>query len=124
MTWQFPPGPATQPVYAFPNVKIESTTLFPVAIRDVSRIPVAVNWHYGVGDVRPNTTDLASINEALLCSNLAVDMFVDANARTATSSVDAEYEVMVWFGAFGAATQPIGLAQGAIATAAVNGSTL
>lgn len=51
-------------------------------------------------------------------------MFLDADKTKAADTTKAAYEVMVWLAAFGDATQPIGLAEGALATEVVNGTTL
>ena len=48
---------------------------------------------------------------------------MDPDPKNATSTVNAKYEVMIWLGVFGASTQPIGLAQGAVATQVINGTT-
>lgn len=77
-----------------------------------------------MGDAKPNTTNVNDLLAADVNSNVAIDMFLDADPTKATSSVDAKYEVMVWLGVFGVATEPIGLRQGALKTQAVNGTTL
>ena len=58
-----------------------------------------------------------------LNANVAIDMFIDSDPNAATSTVDAKYEVMIWLADFGAATQPIGLADGAVKTEDINGTT-
>lgn len=124
ITWAFPPGPATQPVHAFPNIKLDPDNIFPIQISKVSAIDFITEWHYGVGDAKPNTTNVNELNAVDLNSNVAIDMFLDADSTKATSSVDAKYEVMVWFGVFGPATEPIGLRQGSLKTETVSGTTL
>ncbi|KEF61504.1 uncharacterized protein A1O9_03071 [Exophiala aquamarina CBS 119918] len=123
ITWQFPPGPATQPVHAFPNIKLDPDDVFPIEIAKVAAIDFAADWAYGVGDVKPNTTNVNDLLAADVNSNVAIDMFLDSDPTKATSSVDAKYEVMVWLGVFGVATEPIGLKQGALKTQAINGTT-
>lgn len=53
-------------------------------------------------------------------------MFLDDDKNSAQDSTKAKYEVMVWFGTFGAATQPIGYQNGAgaLTTETINGTTL
>ncbi|KAK5467734.1 hypothetical protein LTS15_000707 [Exophiala xenobiotica] len=124
ITWQFPQGPDTQPVHAFSNIQIdESNNIFPVEISNIQEINIATVWAYGVGDERPETSNVADLTAAELNANVAVDMFIDSNQHAATSTVDAKYEVMVWLAAFGASTQPIGLEQGAVKTQDIGGTT-
>lgn len=90
----------------------------------MAAIDFSADWAYGVGDVKPNTTNVNDLLAADVNSNVAIDMFLDSDPTKAVSSVDAKYEVMVWLGVFGVATEPIGLRQGALKTQAVNGTTL
>ena len=124
ITWQFPPGPPTQPVHAFPNIKLDPDNVFPIEISQVAAIDFSADWAYGVGDVKPNTTNVNDLLAADVNSNVAIDMFLDSDPTKATSSVDAKYEVMVWLGVFGVATEPIGLRQGSLKTEAINGTNL
>ena len=124
VTWQYPQGPETQPVHAFPNIKIDGAgSLFPAAIRTIKSIPVDVEWTYGLGKETANITDVPSMAAADVNTNVAIDMFLDADMNSAQSTTQAKYEIMVWLATIGAATQPIGLAQGAVATEVVNGTT-
>ncbi|KIW96917.1 uncharacterized protein Z519_02308 [Cladophialophora bantiana CBS 173.52] len=122
ITWQFPRGPPTQPVHAFPNIKLDSA-VFPIEISQVSAINFETEWYYGVGDDRPDVLNVADLTAAQLDANVAIDMFLDSDPDKATDTVQAKYEVMIWLGQFGASTQQIGLPQGAIATQVVNGTT-
>ncbi|OQV03954.1 hypothetical protein CLAIMM_08918 isoform 2 [Cladophialophora immunda] len=122
ITWQFPRGPPTQPVHAFPNIKMDSS-VFPIEISQVSAINFETEWYYGVGNDRPDVMDIAALTAAALDANVAVDMFLDSDPDKATDTVQAKYEVMIWLGQFGASTQQIGLPEGAIATQVVNGTT-
>lgn len=124
VTWQYPQGPETQPVHAFPNIKIDGEgSLFPAAIGTIKSIPVDVEWTYGLGTEAANTTDIPSMAAANVNTNVAIDMFLDPDMNSAQSTTQSKYEIMVWLGTIGAATQPIGLAQGALATEIVNGTT-
>lgn len=124
VTWQYPQGPETQPVHAFPNIKLDGEgTLFPVQISRIKSIPVDVEWTYGIGTQAANSTDVATMAAALVNTNVAIDMFLDADINSAKSSTEAKYEIMVWLCTIGSATQPIGFAQGAVATEVVNGTT-
>ncbi|WYZ43940.1 hypothetical protein EsH8_VII_000376 [Colletotrichum jinshuiense] len=129
VTWRYPRGPETQPVHAFPNIKVDGTIL-PVAISTLSNLAVDVAWSYGVGNYTTDgasatTTDAAALEENETNTNVAIDMFLDDDKDKAQDSTKAKYEIMVWFGTFGSATQPIGYQQGngALTTATINGTT-
>lgn len=124
VTWQYPQGPETQPVHAFPNIQLDGEgSLFPAEISSIGSIPVNVQWTYGLGNLTANTTDVAGMTAALVNTNVAIDMFLDSDKTKSQSSTDAKYEIMVWLCTIGAATQPIGLAQGAVSTQVINGTT-
>jgi hypothetical protein len=123
VTWQYPPGPESQPVHAFPNIKLESDVL-PAALRGVQHLNIIVQWTYGVGDETAASTDVQALSQNLLNSNVAIDMFIDSDQNNAENSTKAKYEVMVWFADFGAAAQPIGQDKGVVSTQVVNGTTL
>lgn len=128
ITWQYPQGPATQPVHAFPNIKLDggstgTAPVFPVQISTIQAVDVNVHWTYGVGSQVAVSTDTSALAVAELNANVAIDMFLDADSTKAQSSTDAKFEVMVWLGLFGSATEPIGFQQGAKAVEVVNGTT-
>lgn len=125
VTWQYPQGPPTQPVHAFPNIKLnaDEETVMPIKLSDIKTIQMDVEWYYGVGNTIPTTVDPAALTSVDAATNVAIDMFLDDDSKKSTDPEKAEFEVMVWLGAFGAATQPIGLAEGSKATEIVNGVT-
>jgi hypothetical protein len=123
ITWQFPVGPETQPVHAFPNIKMDADDVLPLRISNVAEVNFQAEWAYGVGDAQPTTSNINDLTDADVNANVAIDMFVDSDPDKASDTVDAKYEVMVWLADFGAATQPIGLAKGAVITQEVNGTT-
>lgn len=124
VTWQYPQGPETQPVHAFPNIKLDAEgSKFPAAINTLASIPVDVEWTYGIGSVKANTTDVAGMAALNVNTNVAIDMFLDDDMNSAQSTTEAKYEIMVWLCTIGPSTQPIGLASGALTAQAVNGTT-
>lgn len=124
MTWQYPQGPETQPVHAFPNIKLDGEgKQFPIQIESIGSIPVDVEWTYGIGAKIANSTDVTSMAAANVNTNVAIDMFLDADMNAAQSPTQAKYEIMVWLCTIGTATQPIGFAKGAVSTQVVNGTT-
>lgn len=123
VTWQYPPGPESAPVHAFPNIKVESSVL-PTGLQTLDHVNIIVHWTYGVGNEVAASTDLQGLTKDLLNANVAIDMFIDADKAKAQDSTKAKYEVMVWFAEFGPATQVIGLKSGIVSTQIVNGTTL
>ncbi|TKW58243.1 Xyloglucan-specific endo-beta-1,4-glucanase A [Colletotrichum tanaceti] len=127
VTWRYPPGPPTQPVHAFPNIKVDGSVL-PVSLASLTDVDVDVEWFYSVGNYTTGGTTASATVAAELAenetnTNCAIDMFLDDDKDKAKDSTQAKYEIMVWLGTFGAATQPIGLPAGAIATETINGTT-
>lgn len=129
VTWQYPQGAETQPVHAFPNIKLDTnadgvmSNRFPTAIQSIKTMNVDVRWTYGLGTRPANTTDVPGLTAAQVNTNVAIDMFLDSDKGKSQSSTDAKFEVMVWLGTIGASTQPIGFAQGAVTSQVVNGTT-
>lgn len=123
VTWQFPPGPETQPVHAFPNIQVGGKVL-PVKLSTLQHIYVTTEWTYGVGDEPAPTTDEAALAAALVNTNVAIDMFMDSTEVDSKNSSKAGYEVMVWLAGIGPAAEPIGLKRGVIDTQVQNGTTL
>lgn len=121
VTWKYPPGPATQPVHAFPNVQV--VTGLPAVLSSIKTIGLSMHWTYGVGDTPAATTIESELTANEVNTNVAIDMFFDADQKAAENSSLANYEVMVWFATFGSAAQPIGLEDGIVATEIINGTT-
>jgi len=122
VTWEYPPGPATQPVHAFPNIKLESNVL-PATLQTLGQVNFDVHWTYGLGNDAAAVTDVQALTGDLLNGNVAIDMFLDSDQTNAQNSTTAKYEVMVWFADFGSAAQPIGLDKGIVSTQVLNGTT-
>lgn len=122
ITWEYPQGPETQPVHAFPNIKVDGD-VFPATVESLSKIVLDVEWNYGVGNVSANSTDETALDAVTLNANVAVDMFFDSDKESSSNSSAATYEVMVWLADFGTASQPIGLSDGAVTTAVINTTT-
>lgn len=109
-------------MHAFPNVLVDGG-VFPATVASLSQIGLDVRWSYGVGNASVSTTDETALDAESLNANVAVDMFFDSDKTSATNSSAALYEIMVWFADFGSAAQPIGLSDGAVTTATVNGTS-
>jgi len=122
VTWQYPPGPETQPVHAFPNAKIDSG-VFPELLKSVGNINFDIAWTYGVGNDSASSTDSDALTADDFNANVAIDMFLDSDKTKSEDTNEAETEVMVWFAAFGAATQPIGFGDGIVVSEVLNGTT-
>ncbi|GIK05129.1 hypothetical protein Aspvir_009231 [Aspergillus viridinutans] len=120
VTWQFDPGPSTQPVHAFSNVMIDDG--LPVSLEKIQHLNVDFHWTYGVGNTPAAATDEAELTSASVNTNVAIDMFMGPNEK-AKESTDYTHEVMVWFGKFGSAAHVIGQEAGIVATKVLNGTT-
>ena len=122
-TWQYPRGPETQPVHAFPNAKIllpEILDAPTVQLSNLSSLPVDLAWTYGSGYAVAQAADAQDLDAAGMNANICFDMFLDPDeAKAQTTNVSA-VEVMIWFGNYGLSTQPIGYLQGVVATQKVN----
>lgn len=111
-------------MHAFPNIKLDGKgSLFPIQIGSIKSIPVDVEWTYGLGSKAVNKTDVTSMTNAQVNTNVAIDMFLDADMNSAQSSTQSKYEIMVWLCTIGPATQPIGLTEGIRDTQEINGTT-
>lgn len=95
----------------------------PIQISAVKNIDVDIEWYYGTGSTLPTTVDITAMTQVDAATNVAIDMFLDNDKEKSTDPEKAQFEVMVWLAAFGAATQPIGLAEGSKATETINGVT-
>jgi hypothetical protein len=123
ITWQYPPGPASEPVHAFPNAKLELNDTLPAQISNIKTMPIDVAWTYAPGSSIQTSTNNADLAAANVNANVAVDLFIAESESKASSTTEADYEVMVWLGRWGSSTQPIGLLKGSLATETVNGTT-
>lgn len=123
-TWHYPPGSASAPVHAFPNAKLLLPDTIPVLLSNLSALTVDIEWTYGLGNYVHNETNNTNMAEAGVNANVAVDMFLANDRNKSASTTDSEYEVMVWFGRWGDATDPIGLFDGSQATHDANGTIL
>jgi hypothetical protein len=126
-TWGFPQRLAAQgqPVHAFPNVKLNSTSL-PLQLNALAELELDVAWSYAPGDVQidPATVSQADLDAATLNANVALDMFISAKQDDSMNSQVATVEVMVWLGQYGTSTDPIGFDKGSQMTSTIGGVTL
>ncbi|KAE9974728.1 hypothetical protein EG328_003685 [Venturia inaequalis] len=120
-TWNYTQGPSDSPVHAFPNAKLSINTL-PIQLSSFTSLDLDVDWHYAVGNENKTVSTSAELSTAGLNANVCVDMFFGPNSALSGSTTNSTYEVMVWLGQYGAATQPIGLSVGAIQSVSVNGT--
>lgn len=111
-------------MHAFPNAKLLLPDTIPVMLSNLSALTIDIEWTYGLGNYVHNETNNTNIAEAGVNANVAVDMFLANDRNKSASTTDSEYEVMVWFGRWGDATDPIGLFDGSQATHDANGTIL
>ena len=122
-TWEYPQGPESQPVHAFPNAMIELPEILnttTVQLSNLTSVPVNLAWSYGIGKDVAVSTDGPSLVDAELNANVCFDMFLDQDPQQAIMTNTSTYEVMVWFGAYGLSTQPIGKLQGVVTSTTIN----
>ncbi|KAL1623648.1 hypothetical protein SLS56_008169 [Neofusicoccum ribis] len=103
-TWRWFDTPTE--VHAYPDALL-NTALFPLVFSDLTSLKLAANWA-----VVPSPSDETTTNEATLASldvvaNVALDVFLDEDASTASDAATAAYEIMIWQSAYGN-IQPIG----------------
>jgi hypothetical protein len=122
VTWQYPPGPESEPVHAYPNVQVADT--LPIELSTLQHLDLDIAWTYGAGNEPVAATDEAQLTQDQVNANVAVDMFLDADKAKSENSSLAAYEVMVWFADFGPAAQPIGMEDGVVTTQVLNTTTL
>ncbi|EOD44820.1 putative glycosyl transferase protein [Neofusicoccum parvum UCRNP2] len=103
-TWRWFDTPTE--VHSYPDALL-NTALFPLVFSDLTSLKLAANWA-----VVPSPSDETTTNEATLASldvvaNVALDVFLDEDASTASDAATAAYEIMIWQSAYGN-IQPIG----------------
>ncbi|KAL6879318.1 concanavalin A-like lectin/glucanase [Trichoderma novae-zelandiae] len=121
VSWQYPPGPADNPVHAFPNIQVD-TDVFPATINTISKVDIDLEWSYGIGNETTTGATLAELTADNLNTNVALDMFIDSEKKASQDPTKAKYELMVWFASIGPATQPIGFAQGPVTQQTLDGN--
>ncbi|KAK5119297.1 hypothetical protein LTR85_007653 [Meristemomyces frigidus] len=122
-TWQYPQGSEDSPVHAFPNADLNLPSVFPVQLSTLSGLDLDVSWAYDPDSTIVDSTNYTGLVAAEVNANVCVDMFLSSNISDANSTTGADFEVMVWLGRFGAATDPIGVADGPQENRTVNGTT-
>lgn len=124
-TWQYPQGPESEPVHAFPNAKLELPATLPIQINNLTALELDVDWSYQLGSTNyTGDTDNDAMSTANVNANVCIDMFLAGDKSKADSTTESNYEVMVWLGRWGPSTQPIGMAKGPQQTQTVNGTVL
>jgi hypothetical protein len=111
-------------VHAFPNAKLDLNDTIPLLLSNMSSLTLDVAWSYSVGNSLTNITDSDAVAAAGMAANVCVDMFLAADGNKSTSTTEAQYEVMVWIGRYGEATQPIGNLQGSKDAFIIDGTRL
>lgn len=106
ITWQYDPGPQTAPVHGYPNIRVDD--VLPKEMDKISELYLDLHWTYGVGDETAASTDVQALTKENLATNVAIDMFLDADADKAKNGTDAKFEVMVWFWMSNIEAQPHG----------------
>jgi len=111
-TWRWPTDRFN--VHSYPHVKFKSEYL-PLQLSDLANLTLRATW-----DVSATTQDLASTG---ISSNIAWDIFADADANSAGSAAKAHYEIMIWMGSYGN-PYPFGYQDGPHLNKTIQGITL
>lgn len=119
VTWQFDPGPSSQPVHAYPNIMVEE--VLPLQLDQMTSIEIDFSWTYGVGNTVSQSTSVSDLEANAVNTNVAIDMFFDTDSATAQDTTKAHFEVMVWFVQIGGSAKAIG---SPVTTRDLNGTTL
>ncbi|KAL1628899.1 hypothetical protein SLS54_001588 [Diplodia seriata] len=87
-------------VHSYPDA-LFNTELFPLAFPDLISLKLGADWA-----IIPAPSDDSATNEATLASldvvaDVAIDLFLDEDASTASDASAAAYEVMIWQAAYG-----------------------
>ena len=117
-------GSSDAPVHAFPNANLRLPDQLPVQLSDLSALTIDVQWTYGSGNAVADSLDDAALEEAGMNANVCVDMFLSSDKDKAANTTESDFEVMVWLGRWGDATDPIGYAKGPQDNYTVNGTVL
>ncbi|CAG8086582.1 unnamed protein product [Penicillium nalgiovense] len=120
ITWQFDHGPQTAPVHGYPNIRVDD--VLPKEMHKISQVDLDLHWTYGLGDTPAESTDVQTLKNENLATNVAIDMFLDADAEKAKSASEAKFEVMVWFWMSNEEAQPLGWGKPGI-TRTLDGTT-
>ncbi|KAL2437155.1 hypothetical protein ABEF95_016617 [Exophiala dermatitidis] len=83
-------------VHAYPHFKLDSS-LYPLSIKELAAIDFGGTWAVNVSSAINDTAQerLQALDDDDVQYNVALDMFLDANASQATSDLP-QYEIMVW----------------------------
>ena len=124
-TWEYLlQGPENRPVRAYPNVGLTTRDSIPAQLSDIYAFDIDVAWTYGSGSTISLTTDYAQLATDQLNANICVDMFIAQDESKSSSTTDADFEVMIWFGKIGLDVDPLGFPDGIVDTRIINETTL
>ncbi|ODA76450.1 hypothetical protein RJ55_07719 [Drechmeria coniospora] len=112
-------------VHAFSNIMVQNSNAkddLPAALGSITNMPFDVEWTMRL-DNETTQTDVAVLKANDVNSNVAVDMFMDADESNSKVPEKADFEVMVWFAAFGASAKAVGEDLGPVTSHVFNGTT-
>jgi hypothetical protein len=75
---------------------------------EISELNLDLHWTYGLGDKPAESTDVQTLTDESLSTNVAIDMFLDSDVEKAKNGTNAKFEVMVWFWMSSVTAQPHG----------------
>lgn len=112
-------------MHAFPNIQLNNQgTPFPTQIQNLGSIQVDAEWTYGIGTEAAATTDEALMSTSQVNTNVAIDMFLDADQTKSQSTTNSKYEIMVWIARYGDSTKPVGYDRNVVGSMTIDGTVL
>ncbi|EXJ93927.1 hypothetical protein A1O1_02320 [Capronia coronata CBS 617.96] len=83
-------------VHAYPHFKLDSP-LYPLSVRELAAVDFEGTWGLNVTSAANDTDQqrLQALDDNYVQYNVALDMFLDANASQASADLPG-YEIMVW----------------------------
>ncbi|OJD35639.1 glycoside hydrolase family 12 protein [Diplodia corticola] len=97
-TWRWSDAPTE--VHSYPDA-LFNTELFPLAFPDVTSLKLKADWAIVPSPSDDTATDEATLASLDVVADVAIDLFLDEDASTASDSSAAAYEVMIWQAAYG-----------------------
>ncbi len=96
-------------MYAYANA-LDVSGDFPKKVSDIEELHVEVEWTYSFGEKPAKVSDSESVlTTGDLAANVALDMFLDLDEKLSSNPERALMEIMIWFGHYGPAAQPVNM---------------
>jgi len=124
-TWEWSAtGANSTTVHSFPNVNLNSRVL-PIQLWNIGQVNLGASWTIAPAASTVSKTMPSDLAKSGVVTNVALDLFLDADQTKATSATEASREIMIWLASYGG-VDPIGWKSVTkyAPTAKVDGTTL